>query len=116
MATTGYGLTTTLRRIFLTCVLVALSFPSLAQQAYVPGEIIVGFKAEATPQQIKSFEQANKLTLINDFSGISARHYRLPDGLSVPAAIAQLRSFPGIAYVEANGVLKSICRYRQMAH
>ena len=42
---------------------------------HVPGEVLVGFRLQASSEQIKAFEIAHNLTLLNDFGAIRARHY-----------------------------------------
>ena len=74
---------------------------------HVAGEVIVGFKPEATPTQIKQFEEENTLTVITNFRAVKARHYKLPNDSTVETAIVIFVLNPVVEYAEPNYIRKA---------
>lgn len=89
--------------VALACVLgTALSSLQALAQEFVPGEVVVGFKAEARPEQVAAMETQLGLSIKSDFPHIRARHYRLPAETKVEEAIPLILRFDFVEYAEPN--------------
>lgn len=82
---------------------------SLSQEArqpnkYIPGEVLVKFKDDASSLGINSIHADGNLQEIKAFSVNSkvVHHYKLDGTLSVEEAVAKYRSNPAVEYAEPN--------------
>ena len=82
---------------------------SLAQGAYVKGEVIVKLKGQASTKSTYAFlgkaQSAKGMTLKRSFSQMQMYHYSLKAGKSVEQAIAELKTDPNVEYAEPNYLL-----------
>lgn len=70
---------------------------------YVAGEVLVKFRPHADSAQVVS-KHFNGVERLRDFSGSGWELLRLPQGLSVPAAIERFRAFTEVSAVQPNFV------------
>ena len=63
---------------------------------YVPGEVIVRYKAGVAIQQIQTIETQFALTVLSGLPHLRLRHYKLPEGVTVSVATEQLAAVPEI--------------------
>ena len=70
--------------------------------SYVPGEILVKFKAGAEEDRIRSFHSSRGVIQETQSALTRVRRLRLPDGLSVEEATTQYRTNPDVEYAEPN--------------
>jgi len=77
--------------------------PSLAKEPlFVPGELLVKFKAGTTRSSRSSSRKAINGQLIRTLPMLGVEHWRLPEGASVNKAVTALRSSGQIEYAEPN--------------
>ncbi len=76
--------------------------PSGANQQYVPGQVVVGFRTNVDPvSRVEALSDASASTL----KSVGSPNVKLVKvESSVPAAIAELRSNPVVAYAEPNWI------------
>ena len=89
--------------------LMALIIPrtGLAQgTGYVPGEVIVRYGAGVAAQQIQAIETRFDLTVLSELPHLRLRHYKLPEGVTVPVAIEQLSAIPEVESVDPNVIYR----------
>ncbi len=92
-------------RVFLLVFLSVLWFPMAhAAEDYVPGELLVQFRAVAgkAVQQRDRLRSRLRASLVRKMPSLGVEHWRLPAGLSVPEAIRQLQGDPAVEYAEPN--------------
>ena len=80
---------------------------SLAQPAYVDGEIIVKLKKSVSQRETHAFKgKAQKgLFLKNSFHQMNMYHYALKPGKSVEQVVEELQKDPNVEYAEPNYIL-----------
>jgi len=87
--------------------LTAFSLPALASNGitkpqWVEGELIVKFKPSASKADAATFLKSLDLKVLRQFKLVDARHLKLPDYLTVSAALQVLTASPLIEYAEPN--------------
>ncbi|MFQ6116382.1 MAG: S8 family peptidase, partial [bacterium] len=86
--------------------IVSLATVAYAQDAvYAPGEILVGVKEEFAIDDVQAINAQLGAVIIYKFEIIDAYQLRLPEGLSVPAAIDFYKRQPEIKYAEPNYIV-----------
>ena len=73
-----------------------------ARPVYVPGELIVQFKAEVTEKDRLSVLESSRLEKIRELLGTKALHVRLPKGAKAEKIAAALRKRAEVEYAELN--------------
>ncbi len=69
---------------------------------YVPGEILVKFKSNAS-KQTKDFSLRSTQAVVQQkFSKFKLEHWRLPQGMDVLTAVAELNKDPNVEFAEPN--------------
>ena len=76
--------------------------PGAPSGRYVPGEILVKFNRATNEQQRLNMLGARGASRIRRFDQVGIEHLRLPQGVSVEAAIAAFRAMPGVDDVQPN--------------
>ena len=71
---------------------------------YVPGEVLIKFKPDATASQRAAVLDAMPSAKVNDLKLIKVEHRRLI-GMSVEDAVARFDNDPRVAYIEPNYIL-----------
>ena len=69
---------------------------------YMPGELLVKFKPEATGEAIAALQAQVGLEAIKVFARTGVHHVRIRSNLTVPEAIARLQQHPAVEYAEPN--------------
>lgn len=82
----------------------ALAAPLAAAPAgeFVPGEILVRYRAATAPPERVRIERAIQARVLRTFPGPEVTHLRLEPGVDLESALAALRSDPGVVYAEPN--------------
>jgi subtilisin family serine protease len=78
-----------------------LANPGQPLPAFVPGELLVGFRPGAAGRADQVRNQIGARTL-NEWPGLRAQHWGLPRGLDVARAIEMLSRNPNVEYAEPN--------------
>ena len=73
-----------------------------ARSKYVPGEILVKFKPNVTPQSKEYFHASLGVVKKKEMTFIGVHHLRLPPDMSVEQAVAIYRNNPDVEYAEPN--------------
>jgi hypothetical protein len=73
---------------------------------HVPGEVLVRYEAGVAAQQIQAIEAQFDLTVLSELPHLRLRHYKLPEGVSVPVAIEQLSAIPEVESVDPNVIYR----------
>jgi subtilisin family serine protease len=74
---------------------------------YVPGEILVRFRASASAAALNKLLKAEQLQPVREVKRLGVRVLRLPEGLSVEEAMKRLSGLPEVEYVEPNLILRT---------
>src|SRR5258706_2709773 len=82
--------------------LLGLAPAARAAEPYGPGEVIVKYRPSLKGLQRAGVRAAANATLERRIDLIGAELLRLPDGVGVESAIAELSRDPGVAYAEPN--------------
>ncbi len=85
----------------------ALSAPAMAASDFVEGEVLVRYRSEVSGEEVSAMEARFALSLLNALPHLRLRHYRLPEGLEVDAAIEALQAEAVVESVDRN-VLHSL--------
>jgi thermitase len=72
------------------------------QPKYVPGEVMVKFKANVSPTEAKSLHTRLGSKLLKHFEGINADLVRIKEGWTVEKAIEVYQAEPYVKYAEPN--------------
>jgi len=71
-------------------------------EAYVPGEVLVKFRAQNRDAVLQGYRQRRNVRSLRRFRSIGVDHLGLPAGLTVEQALAVFRSDPDVIYAEPN--------------
>ena len=69
---------------------------------YVPGELLVKFRGGSSSKYARSADLAVDATVLEDLGDTGWQRVKLPDGLSVDAAISRYDSLTGVEYAQPN--------------
>jgi subtilisin family serine protease len=70
--------------------------------SYVPGEVLVKYKAHVSPLRITARHAARGTKTIRQFHSVSAHHLKLPTGITVQEALELYQNDPDVEYAEPN--------------
>jgi len=70
--------------------------------AYMPGEILVKFKANASPEDIRFINAHHDANVLSRIAGIDVYRLKLPQGVSVEEALKAYSQSPLVEYAEPN--------------
>jgi hypothetical protein len=70
--------------------------------AYAPGEVLVRFREGVEKSEISALLERYGLQIIKQYKIAPLYHLRLPEGMSVNAALEKLRSEAAVEYAEPN--------------
>ena len=84
-----------------------ISLPQGQQQAYVPDEVLVKFKADTDAETVERIRAALNLETVRKFSSPNLFLMKITDGSSVPSVIEQLKTYKTVKYAEPNYVVKT---------
>ena len=73
-----------------------------APDTFVAGELLVKFQPGLNTAQRNNILAVRRAARIRRFASLDIEHIRVPQGLSVQAAMEALRSMPGVMYVQPN--------------
>src|SRR4030095_7527313 len=73
-----------------------------APDTFVAGELLVKFQPGTNAAQRNNILSGRRAARIRRFASLDIEHIRVPQGLSVQAAMEALRSVPGVMYVQPN--------------
>lgn len=73
---------------------------------YVPGEVLVKFKAGTAASKIHVLHNALGATKIKEIKHIGIQHIRLPHNMNVEEAVRYYRADPDVEYTEPNYIIK----------
>ncbi len=80
--------------------------PPANERRYVPDEVLFVMRADAPPAAMRNVVRRYNLTLIaetqSELVGTTVHRYRVPNRLTVPAAIRAMTRSTGVAYVQPN--------------
>ena len=91
--------------VLLVCFLVTLTpaFGSDAEDpAYVPGELLVKYKASIRAAAVGFYLNLYNIRTIKTFETIGAHHVKLPEGMTVEEALVIYQDDPDVVYAEPN--------------
>lgn len=74
---------------------------------YVPGELLIGFKADVAPASMNALHQQLGAQVIEQFSITPVAHVKLSKRLSMAQVAKQYMANPAVAYVEPNYIVRS---------
>lgn len=80
------------------------SNPSPSKATYVPGELLVKYRAWPRKAALEDLQRQRGISTLRTFRSIAVRHLRLPEGMTVKEAMAILQDDPDVAYAEPNYV------------
>ena len=75
---------------------------------YVAGELLVRFRASASPSAQNRLLKAERLSVDREIKRLGVRVMRLPEGLSVEEAIKRLSRLPEVEFVEPNIIFHAL--------
>ncbi|UCD71726.1 MAG: S8 family serine peptidase [Syntrophobacterales bacterium] len=75
---------------------------------YVPGEVLVKWKAKTSIHSIRQLKSNMELTLTKTFHTIEVHRLRLPPSLRIEEALAKLRGNPLVEYAEPNYIVRAL--------
>ena len=79
------------------------------KREYVPGEVLVRFRAGTSEQQKLSVHALVDAQLVKRFESVShLEKVRLPEGASVQEAVSKYRAYPDVLYAEPNYIVHAI--------
>ena len=84
-----------------------ISLPESQQQAYVPDEVLVKFKAGTDAETIQRIRAALSLETIRKFSSPNLFLMKITDGSPVETVIKDLKAYEAVSYAEPNYVVKA---------
>ncbi|WP_439573451.1 S8 family peptidase [Phreatobacter sp.] len=88
----------------------APGLPPANERRFVPDEVLFIMRSDASPAAVRNVVRRFNLTLISqdrsDLVGTMVHRYRVPNRLTVPAAIRAMQRAAGIAYVQPNYVFE----------
>src|SRR5690242_6897437 len=73
--------------------------------AYVPGEVLIRFKDDASPSEHASARAQVSAQRLRQFRS-GAEHWKLAGGETTESAITRLRNNPHVRYVEPNYIVR----------
>ncbi len=80
--------------------------PPSSERRYVPDEVLFVMRPDASPAAIRNVVRRYNLTLIaesqSELVGTVVHRYRVPNRMTVPAAIRAMTRSTGVAYVQPN--------------
>ncbi len=76
--------------------------------SYVPGEILVKWKGNASIHSIHHVKYTTGLTAMRAFHTIGVEQLRLPPSLHTEEALARLRLNPSLEYAEPNYIIRAL--------
>lgn len=74
---------------------------------YVPGELLIGFKADVAPASIHALHQQLGAQVIEQFSITPVAHVKLSPRLSMAEVARKYEANPAVAYVEPNYIVRA---------
>ncbi|MBI3079637.1 MAG: S8 family serine peptidase [Deltaproteobacteria bacterium] len=83
-----------------------LEIEAVTGARYVRDELLVGYRHDITAVELQSLEAGMQLQAVKSFPELNLRLVRLPAGLDVDQALAQLAAHPDVHYAEPNYVLE----------
>jgi hypothetical protein len=72
------------------------------QQQFLPGEVLVKFKAGLTGEEIEAIREAYGLSLMKRIERIGVYRFKIPAGSTVGGIVDALNKHPHIEYAEPN--------------
>jgi subtilisin family serine protease len=69
---------------------------------YVPGELLVKYRASARRAALEDSQRQRGVSTLRTFESIRVRHLKLPEGMTVEQALKMYRDDPDVAYAEPN--------------
>jgi subtilisin family serine protease len=82
-----------------------ISFP------YVPGEVLVRWKANASIHSISQLKSTMRINEKKTFHAIGVQHLRIPPSMRVEEVLAKLRGNPLVEYAEPNYILRALATF-----
>jgi len=74
---------------------------------YVPGELLVKYRASARRASLEDFHRQRGISTLRTFRSISVRHMKLPEGMTVKEAMEIYQDDPDVEYAEPNYVRRA---------
>ncbi len=78
---------------------------------YVPGEVLVKWKENASIRSIRSLKSAMGLTATKTFHTIKVHKGRIPPSMRIEEALAILRGNPLVEYAEPNYIVRALATF-----
>jgi hypothetical protein len=78
------------------------SAQSPRKATYVPGELLVKYRASARTTALEDTQRQRGVSTLRTFESIRVRHLKLPEGMTVEQALKMYRDDPDVAYAEPN--------------
>ena len=82
--------------------------PKGQPRQYVPNEVLVKFKSDASPKTIERIQTELKLETIREFRSPNLFLMKITDGTGVEAMIDRLQIYDEVEYAEPNYVVKAL--------
>jgi len=76
--------------------------PQTDANDFVPGEVMVKFKRDASPDQIGEIQKKHGLKEQHYFAQIHVHHFKLPQGMDVKTFLENIKQDPHVEYAEPN--------------
>jgi len=70
--------------------------------AYVPGELLVKYKPSARAASTESYRTQWNIRTLKTFNAIGVQHVKLPEGMTIEAALEIYQDDPNVEYAEPN--------------
>jgi hypothetical protein len=84
-----------------------ISLPQGQQQAYVPDEVLIKFKADTDAETVERIRAALNLKTVRKFSSPNLFLMKITDGSPVETVIEALEAYEAVSYAEPNYVVKA---------
>jgi len=78
---------------------------------YVPGEVLVKWKENASIHSIRSLKSAMGLTATKSFHALKVHKGRIPPSMRIEEALAILRANPLVEYAEPNYIIRALATF-----
>jgi subtilisin family serine protease len=82
--------------------LAARSVQPARKARYIPGELLVKYRASARTAALEGSERQRGVSTLRTFESIRVRHLKLPEGMTVEEALEIYRDDPDVEYAEPN--------------
>lgn len=93
--------------VFLGWAFAGRSVQSAGKAAYVPGELLVKYRASARTAALEDSRRTRGVSTLHTFKAIRVRHLKLPEGMTVKEALKIYQDDPDIEYAEPNYVRRA---------